>query len=73
MTSSPASNRQGREFFHAQEIARWCGLPRTSFDLYVAKGWIPSVKIGRHRLFRKAEIIAALEKLRTASTQEILS
>lgn len=61
------------EFLRASTMAGIVGVPVRSFHLYAAQGLIPSFKLGKHRLFRKAEVFAALEKLRTASVQEVLS
>lgn len=61
------------EFLRAETMAGIVNIPTRSFHLYVKQGLIPSFKLGRHRLFRKAEVFAALDKLRTASVQEVLS
>jgi len=39
---------------------------------YIQQGLLPSYKLGRHRLFRKEELLATLGANRTASRTEIL-
>jgi hypothetical protein len=60
------------ELHHAPQMAAIVNIPVRSFHQYAQQGLIPSFKIGKHRLFRKSEVFSALEKLRTASLQEVL-
>ena len=43
-----------------------------SFQLHVKDGLVPSYKIGGRRLFKKSEILAAMERCRVASRDEVL-
>jgi excisionase family DNA binding protein len=61
-----------REFLRAKEAAIWLGVPLRSLHQYVQQGLLPSYKLGRHRLFRKEELLSALGADRTASRSEIL-
>ena len=61
-----------REFLRAREAAVWLGVPLRSLHHYVRQGLLPSYKLGRHRLFRKPELLSALDANRTASNSEIL-
>jgi excisionase family DNA binding protein len=60
---SIASEAQGKagnqEFMCAKEAAAWLGIPLRSLHHYVRQGLLPSYKLGRHRLFRKAELLSA--------------
>ena len=56
----------------AREAAAWLGVPLRSLYQYVQQGLLPSYKLGRHRLFRKEELLAALGANRMASRNEIL-
>lgn len=47
-------------FIRAKEAAAWLGIPLRSFNQYVQQGLLPSYKLGRHRLFRKTQLIEAL-------------
>jgi excisionase family DNA binding protein len=67
-TEKPGS----REFLRAREAAIWLGVPVRSLHQYVQQGLLPSYKLGRHRLFRKGELLSALGADRTASRSEIL-
>ena len=60
-------------FFRAAEAAKAIPLPLRTFNLFVAKGMIPSYKFGRGRFFKKSEIIHAVEIHRVATKDEILS
>ena len=60
-------------FLHAPQAAACVPLPLRSFHSYVARGLIPSYKIGRHRLFKREEVIAAIERQRVGSMSEVLS
>ena len=61
------------EFILAPEAAALVPVPLRSFHKYVKEGLFPSYKIGRHRLFKRCEIIAAVERQRTGSISETLS
>lgn len=47
-------------FIGAKEAAAWLGVPLRSFNQYVRQKLLPSYKLGRHRLFRKSQIVEAL-------------
>ena len=59
------------EFISAKKAAIWLGIPLRSFHQYVKQGLLPSYKLGRHRLFRKSELLATLQQKRRASRSEI--
>jgi excisionase family DNA binding protein len=61
-----------REFLRAREAAVWLGVPLRSLHQYVQQGLLPSYKLGRHRLFRKGELLFALGADRTVSRSEVL-
>ena len=64
--------KAGKEFMGAREAAAWLGVPLRSLYQYVQQGLLPSYKLGRHRLFRKEELLANLGANRTATRNEIL-
>jgi len=55
-----AEAKTGKEFMGAREAATWLGVPLRSLYQYVQQGLLPSYKLGRHRLFRKEELLATL-------------
>lgn len=59
-------------FLHAPEAAASVPVPLRSFHEYVRKGWIPSYKLGRHRLFKREEVLAAVERQRVGSICDAL-
>ena len=61
-----------QEFMRAKEAAVWLGVPLRSLHQYVQQGLLPSYKLGRHRLFRKGELLSALGADRSASRNEVL-
>jgi excisionase family DNA binding protein len=60
-------------FCRAPEMAAAIPLPLRTFNLRVAEGKIPSYKFGRDRLFKKSEVIAAIERHRVGTADEVLS
>ncbi len=60
------------EFIAIREAAEWLGVPFSSLRKYVARGLLPSYKIGRHRLFRKHELLEAIRQTKKATLDEIL-
>jgi excisionase family DNA binding protein len=60
------------EFIEIRDAAEWLGVPFSSLRHYVSRGLLPSYKLGRHRLFRKPEILAALRQTTKATLDEIL-
>ena len=60
------------EFIQIREAAEWLGVPFSSLRQYVSQGLLPSYKLGRHRLFRKGEIIEALRQSSKGCLDEIL-
>jgi excisionase family DNA binding protein len=70
--ASETENSGNREFLRAREAAIWLGVPLRSLHQYVQQGLLPSYKLGRHRLFRKGELLSSLGADRTASRSEIL-
>jgi len=47
-------------FIRAKEAAAWLGIPLRSLNQYVQQGLLPSYKLGKHRLFRKNQLLEAL-------------
>lgn len=71
---APLSKEQtARVFCYAPEAVTLTPFPIRTFHLYVKRGLIPSYRIGRHRLFKKDEVVAAIERFRVSTTAEILS
>jgi excisionase family DNA binding protein len=68
-SSQPDSNQ---DFIGAKAAAKWLAIPLRSLNLYVQQGLLPSYKLGRHRLFKRDELLAALNGSRRASRAEIL-
>ena len=63
---------ENAEFIQIREAAEWLGVPFSSLRQYVSRGLLPSYKLGRHRLFRKRELLEALRQSTKASIDEIL-
>jgi excisionase family DNA binding protein len=72
MASEPATKAENQEFICAKEAAAWLGVPLRSLHQYVQQGLLPSYKLGRHRLFRKGELLAALGAHRLTTRSAIL-
>ena len=76
LQQSIASEKEAKvanqEFMRSKEAAAWLGVPLRSLHQYVQQGLLPSYKLGRHRLFRKGELLSALAADRSASRNEIL-
>ena len=60
------------EFIQIREAAEWLGVPFSSLRQYVSCGLLPSYKLGRHRLFRKHELLEAMRQATRASLDQIL-
>lgn len=54
----PSAEEDG--FISAKEAAEWLGVPLRSLYQYVRQGLLPCYRLGRHRLFRKHQLITAL-------------
>ena len=72
MASEADVNVGNQEFLRAREAAIWLGIPLRSLHQYVEQGLLPSYKLGRHRLFRRQELLKTLGASRVASRAEIL-
>lgn len=59
-------------FLDAKEAASYLGIPLRSLYQYVQQGLLPSYKLGRHRLFRRHELVSALQASNKATRNEIL-
>lgn len=59
-------------FVDAREAATFLGIPLRSLHQYVRQGLVPSYKLGRHRLFRRFELVHALQSTNKATRDEIL-
>ncbi len=64
-----SANEDG--FIGAKEAAAWLGIPLRSFNQYVQRKLLPSYKLGRHRLFRKSQLVEALGASFTATRSAI--
>ena len=56
----------------AKVAAAFLGIPLRSLYFYVQQGLLPSFKLGRHRLFRRDDLLRALNATKSASWDEIL-
>jgi excisionase family DNA binding protein len=65
--------KEVERFCFAKEAYKVTPFQIRTFWNHVLKGRIPSYKIGKHRLFRKSEVIAAIEKCRVSTAAELLS
>ena len=70
--NDPCAVSPTAEFLQLREAAIWLGVPLSSMREYVARGLLPSYKLGRHRLFRKHEVLAALRDTSNATLDQIL-
>lgn len=70
--STKTASTEKAEFIQIREAAEWLGVPFSSLRKYVSQGLLPSYKLGRHRLFRKRELLDALRQSTKASLDEIL-
>ena len=68
----PPGVHPSAEFISSKVAATWMGLPLRSFLQYVQMGQLPSYKIGKHRLFRRCELLKAIGATRRATWDEIL-
>jgi excisionase family DNA binding protein len=59
-------------FMAAKDAAEFLGIPLRSLYQYVRQGLLPSYKLGRHRLFRRLELLNALRGTTKATRDEIL-
>lgn len=71
MPSKKASSEKS-EFIEIREAAEWLGLPFSSLREYVSRGLLPSYKLGRHRLFRKHELLEALRETGKTTLDQVL-
>ena len=55
-----------------KDAAAFLGIPVRHLYLYIQQGLVPSFKLGRHRLFRKNELLNALRTMRITISAEIL-
>lgn len=69
---NPPNVDPNAEFISSKVAAAWLGLPLRSFLQYVQMGQLPSYKIGKHRLFRRSELLKAIGATRRATWDEIL-
>lgn len=53
-------SREDDGFIGAKEAAAWLGIPLRSLYQYVRQGLLPCYRLGRHRLFRKQQLLTAL-------------
>ncbi len=70
-TAGP-SPEDDTKFISAKDAAEWLGIPLRSLHQYVQRGLLPCYKIGRHRLFRKPELVRAMEGTILADRRSIL-
>lgn len=70
--TTKSSSSETSEFIQIREAAEWLGVPFSSLREYVSRGMLPSYKLGRHRLFRKHELLEALRETGKATLDQIL-
>ena len=70
ITKRPST--ENSEFIQIREAAEWLGVPFSSLREYVSRGMLPSYKLGRHRLFRKHELLEALRESGKTTLDQIL-
>jgi len=63
---------ENADFIQIREAADWLGVTFSSLRQYVSRGMLPSYKLGRHRLFRKRELIEAIRQSTKATLDEVL-
>lgn len=63
---------ENADFIAIQKATEWLGVPFSSLRQYVSRGMLSSYKLGRHRLFRKRDLLDALRQSTKASLDEIL-
>lgn len=63
---------ENAEFIKIRDAAEWLGVPFSSLRQYVSRGLLPSYKLGRHRLFRKRELLDAIRETTISTLDEIL-
>ncbi len=66
------ASSENAEFIQIREAAEWLGVPFSSLRQYVSRGLLPSYKLGRHRLFRKRELLDAIRETAVSTLDEIL-
>jgi excisionase family DNA binding protein len=71
-TGNPPDSHPKAEFINTKAAAAWLGIPLRSLHQYVQTGLLPSYKLGRHRLFRRSELLDALGASRMATRADIL-
>ena len=54
--------RDPPEFMGRHEACVWLGISERTLRNYEARGWIPVVRIGRRRLYRRDAVMKALEE-----------
>ena len=59
-------------FIGAKQAYKFTPFCERSFNTLVARGFFPSYEINGRRYFKAAEVIAAIERCRIASEDEIL-
>jgi excisionase family DNA binding protein len=52
------------ELLTADEVGELLHIPRSTVNDYARRGVLPSIKLGRHRRFVRADIASAIEVLR---------
>jgi len=68
----PPGTHPKSEFINTKAAAQWLGIPERSMQQYVQMGLLPSYKLGKHRLFRRNELLDALGATRRATWDEFL-
>ena len=66
------ASRKNAEFIKIRDAAEWLGVPLSSLREYVSRGLLPSYKLGRHRLFRKGELLEAMREATRPTLDQIL-
>ena len=59
-----------KKFLNKDELSRFLGIAKNTINFWLQKGYIPSYKIGRRRVFDKDEIIAWVKEHKTIKSQK---
>lgn len=69
-TTQVTQNETG--YIKLVEAAKFLGVSTRTLDTHVSKGRIPYYRLGKLRLFKRADLVAGMERFRVASKGEIL-
>ncbi len=52
------------EILTSEQVAQLLAMRRSTVEDYARRGVLPSIKLGRHRRFVRADIVSAITRLR---------